>query len=70
MLHCFKMEDCKSIISPMDFFVVLTEYEEKKSEEKRFPYREAIDCLNYIATVSRSNISYVMSTLARYSNNP
>jgi len=67
MLHRFGMEDCKPAKSPMDSSIESTE---TKDEEKRFPYREAIGCLNYIATVSRPDISYAMNKLARYSNDP
>jgi hypothetical protein len=70
MLQRFGMEDCKPLKSPMCSLVELDEFNEEKSEEKRFPYREAVGCLNYIATITRPDISYVVSTLARYGNNP
>lgn len=69
-MHRFGMEDCKFVTSPMDSSVEFTGSCEKENKEERFPYREAIGYLNYIATISRSNISYAVSTLARYSNNP
>ncbi|XP_039304387.1 secreted RxLR effector protein 161-like [Solenopsis invicta] len=54
----------------MNSSIESTELKETKDEEKRFPYREATGCLNYIATVSRPDISYAVSKLARYSNDP
>lgn len=57
MLHRFGMKDCKSVTSPMDFSIDLTEINEEKNEEKHFPYRKAIGCLNYIAIISRPDIS-------------
>ncbi|XP_039302787.1 secreted RxLR effector protein 161-like [Solenopsis invicta] len=65
------MQDCKPVTSPMDSSVKLME---QKNEEdiigKRFPYREAVGSLNYIALISRPDISYAVNTLARFSNNP
>jgi len=70
MLQRFGMEDCKPLKSPMCSLVELDKSNEEKSEEKRFPYREAVGCLNYIATITRPDISYVVGILARYGNDP
>lgn len=71
MLQRFGMQDCKTVMTPMDPSVKLTEsLKEEKIVEKRFPYREAIGCLNYIAIVSRPDISFAVNVLARCSNNP
>jgi len=41
----------------------------RRMRKNVFPI-EAIGCLNYIATVSRPDISYAVNKLARYSNDP
>ncbi|XP_071572364.1 uncharacterized protein [Temnothorax nylanderi] len=65
------MENCKTTTSPMDCSVKLSELKnEKDINEKRFPYREAVRSLNYIALISRPDISYAVNTLARFLNNP
>ncbi|KAK2579959.1 hypothetical protein KPH14_007639 [Odynerus spinipes] len=69
-MHRFGLEDSKTVTSPMDSSVKLSEYTGQSVKKSRFPYREAVGCLNYLATVSRPDISYVVGTLARYSNNP
>ena len=70
ILNRFGMEECKPVTSPMENATQLIELNEEKNEEKRFPYREAVGCLNYIATISRPDISYAVNTLARFLNNP
>ncbi|XP_043461999.1 secreted RxLR effector protein 161-like [Leptopilina heterotoma] len=56
----------------MDLSVKLSEIENEPEEaaQKSFPYREAVGCLNYIATISRPDISFTVNALARQSNNP
>lgn len=71
MLRRFGMENCKTVSTPMNVSVKLSESKnEQVITEKKFPYREAVGCLNYIAQISRPDISYVVSNLARFSNNP
>lgn len=71
ILHRFGMEESKPVISPMDPSIKLTDVlQEEKTTNKRFPYREAVGCLNYVAIISRPDISFAVNTLARYSNNP
>lgn len=71
MLCRFKMKNCRSIKLPMNSSVKLSELKnEEKVIEKRFLYREAVGSLNYVALVSRPDISYFVNTLARFSNNP
>jgi len=71
MLCRFGMENCKTTTSPVNNSVKLSELKDEEGvTEKRFPYREAVGCLNYIVQISRPDISYVVSNLARFSNNP
>lgn len=71
MLCRFGMENCKPTKSPMDCSVKLSESKnEEKVIEKRFPYREAVGSLNYVALISRPDISYAVNILARFSNSP
>ncbi|KAL6431962.1 hypothetical protein ACFW04_007412 [Cataglyphis niger] len=54
----------------MDCSIKLSESKnEEKVIEKRFPYREAIGSLNYVALISRPDISYAVNILAQFSNN-
>lgn len=69
MLRRFGMEDCKALTSPMECTRELYE-EPVLDDKKRFPYREAIGSLNYIALISRPDISYAVNVLARFSNSP
>ena len=69
VLSRFGMEDAKDVVTPMDPAVKLNGIEDDSSED-RFPYREAIGCLNYIATISRLDIAFAVNTLARHSNKP
>jgi hypothetical protein len=38
--------------------------------EKRFPYREAVGCLNYIAVMSRPDIAYAVNRVAKFCEDP
>lgn len=71
MLRRFGMEDCKTTTSPVNSSINLSELKEEEAiTEKRFPYREAVGCLNYIAQISRPDIAYIVGNLARFANNP
>lgn len=69
MLCRFGMENWKPTKSPMDCSIKLSESKnEERVIEKRFSYREAVGSLNYVALISRPDISYAANTLARFSN--
>lgn len=56
----------------MDDSVKLSEIgsEPEETTKKSIPFREAMGCLNYIATISRPDVSFAVNALARHSNNP
>lgn len=74
VLQRFGMIDAKPMITPSEPSFKLTKREETGKEEvtqePRFPYREAIGCLNYIAGTTRPDISYAVNRAARYCNDP
>lgn len=56
MLPKFGLVNAKSVITPMDPSVKLVDVESKSASN--CPYRQAIGCLNYLAVVSRPDISF------------
>ena len=75
ILSRFNMEDCKSVLTPMDPNQKLSkEMESKSAEEKEqmanVPYMEAIGSILYVSQVSRPDISYAVNFLSRFSKNP
>ncbi|CAB0005156.1 unnamed protein product [Nesidiocoris tenuis] len=62
----FRMADCKAASTPME-----TKFQVLPSEPAvDVPYRELIGCLNYIAIISRPDISFATSFLGRYLETP
>ena len=75
ILSRFNMEDCKSVLTPMDRNQKLSkEMESKLAKEKEqianLPYMEAIGSILYVSQVSRPDISYAVNFLSRFSKNP
>ena len=66
------MEDCRPVKTPMDEGVQLHQAEDgyKATAEDQEGYRKIIGCLQWLATMTRPDISYAVSRCARYSNNP
>ena len=63
----FKLTNSKPRNTPMHISDNLKAASEREIEECRsLPYREIIGCLNYVCTVSRPDIAYSLSKLARY----
>ena len=70
VLSKFGMDSCRSAKSPLDPGFKVSQTATQSKEQNCFPYREAIGCLNYIAMISRPDISFAVNALARCSNNP
>ena len=75
LLKKFKMEDCKPVNTPMEGNQKLSkELTTKSSEEikimENIPYRSAVGALNYLSTCTRPDISYAVSEVARFNEDP
>ena len=68
MLERFGLSDAKTVVSPMEPSVNLVV--EDSPDATSCPYREAIGCLNYLSLISRPDITYAVSTLARFNDKP
>lgn len=68
MLERFGMSECKPVRTPIE----VNEKFEKNSEDRDIdiPYREAVGCLIYLAHVSRPDITFAVSKLSQFCNNP
>jgi hypothetical protein len=54
LLHCFNLEDCKSLAQPLDLHTQLSKDQcpttiEEKAVMKAVPYREVVGALNWVA---------------------
>jgi hypothetical protein len=75
VLNKFNMGSCKPTSIPMDPGTRLTSSMTPTSEEEIFymakvPYREAVGCLLYISITCRPDISYAVSQVAKFCQNP
>ena len=75
ILHRFNFADLKPLSTPMDVQAKLTS-EQAPSTAAEFaamrniPYREAVGALNWAALATRPDISFAVSTVARFASNP
>lgn len=68
VLERFGMSDCKQVRTPIE---VNTKFDKKaENEDSKFPYREAVGCLIYLAQVTRPDITYAVNKLSQYCNGP
>ena len=75
ILHCFNFTDLKPLSTPMDVQAKLTSEQAPASAAKfaamrDIPYREAVGALNWAALATRPDISFAMSTVARFASKP
>jgi hypothetical protein len=75
ILERYGMSDCHSVLTPMTPGMVLTKQMSPQTpEEVQFmqnvPYLSAIGSLQYLATMTRPDIAYTVSYLARFNSNP
>lgn len=75
ILHRFNFTDLKPLSMPMDVQAKLTS-EQAPSTAAEFaamrniPYREAVGALNWAALATRPDISFAVSSVARFASNP
>ena len=75
ILKKFNMENCKTVNTPMEGNLKLTNdmrptTNQEKEEIKNIPYRSAIGSLNYLSTCTRPDISFAVSEVAKFNENP
>ena len=75
MLKEFNMSDCRPVGTPMAAGLRLTvdmapQTPDDIAQMKGLPYGRAVGKLNYLALATRPDISFSVSTLARFSSNP
>ena len=75
ILECYNMSDCYPVLTPMNPGTILTkEMAPSTADELEYmrnvPYLSAIGSLQYLATMTRSDIAHVVAYLARFNSNP
>lgn len=75
ILKKFKMEDCNSVSTPAEPGLKLTknmspQSDKEKEEMEQIPYKESVGALLYISTTTRPDISYAVSQVAKFNQNP
>ena len=74
MLHKFGMENCKPASTPAEAKLKLTAVDSAREGQSRdmtdVPYREAVGSLLYAAVISRPDIAFVVSQLAKHVSKP
>ena len=71
----FGITDCKSVGTPMILSLKLTSEQcpqtaDEKAEMQNIPYINAVGSLLYLAIMTRPDIAYAASVLARFNSNP
>ncbi|THG94602.1 hypothetical protein EW026_g6901 [Hermanssonia centrifuga] len=75
ILTRYRFDEVRTVTTPMDPNVALSKEqcaisERQKEEMKDKPYREALGALMYASVGTRPDITYAVSTLAKFSQNP
>ena len=75
ILRRFNLEDARPVSTPMDPHVQLSVTQSPQTtaeaaEMRNVPYREAVGSLMYASLGTRPDITYAVSILARFSDNP
>ena len=68
LLKRFNMSECKTANTPAEKGLEFAEISDK--DRVNFPYRQAIGNLVYLATATRPDISWIISKLSQYLENP
>ena len=69
LLQKFQMLDCVPAATPSQASVVLT-VNDQPPQPQKFPYRQLVGALLYLANGTRPDISSIVSKLCRFNNNP
>ena len=75
IIHCFRFNELKPILTPMEPHIKLTNAQSpltgaKYASMQHIPYHKAIGSLMYAALGTHPDISYAISTVSRFSSNP
>lgn len=75
IIRCFNLEDAKPVTTPMEPAVHLSATQSPQTaaeaaEMRDVPYREAVGSLMYASLGTRPDITYAVSILSRFSENP
>ena len=70
MLKRFNLTNCRTRPFPMQTNLNLNSVPDEGVKETKFPVREALGALLYLAICTRPDIAYAVFTLARYQANP
>ncbi|PSS32217.1 hypothetical protein PHLCEN_2v2016 [Hermanssonia centrifuga] len=75
ILTRYRFDEIRTVTTPMDPNVALSKEqcatsERQQEEMKNKPYREALGALMYASVGTRPDITYTVSTLAKFSQNP
>lgn len=64
----FNMDDCKTVTTPLDVNQVAEVFAD--SRDTKFPYRESVGSLIYLAIATRPDISFAVGVVSRFLDNP
>lgn len=70
ILKRFKMDDAVAVSTPIVELQTLIDAKTNKSKQTTAPYREAIGCLQYLASRTRPDLLFTINFLSRFSNDP
>lgn len=70
MIKRFGMENCKGVATPLDKSYTTFLNQNRQLTKEAFPYREAIGCLLYLAMCTHPDISYSVTFLSKFCEEP
>lgn len=68
ILKRFGMSDCKPVGTPVDVNTKLAKGKKRSIEEEKYPFRELVGALSYLAITTRPDISFAASYLGQFNN--
>lgn len=68
VLHKFQMEECHAVAIPSDSNQVLCNFGD--SEPSKYPYRQLVGSMMYLAVCTRPDISFAIGNVSRYMEAP
>lgn len=67
ILDRFGMSECKAVKTPIEPAI---KFSQDAKPDNKYPYRQVIGCLLYIAQATRPDISFAVNALSRYNAEP